>query len=132
MHQYYYAILEAAFDLVEAQSALDHGCPAQQMKKRAFARLENACCDLAAENDGRMVLPDDDDLNAEVLRALRHAEPILARSPQLSTNCNGVGPSTTTYKALGMAQIALKKAKLADPDAYTKAGAKSGAADGGA
>ncbi len=123
MNNYYHAILEAAFDLVEAQSALDHGCPAQQMKKRAFARLENAVCDLAAENDGRLVLPDDDDLDAAILRALRFAEPILARVPQLSTNCNGVGPSTTTYKALGMAQIVLKKAKLADPDAYARAGA---------
>ena len=117
MHHDYRAILEAAFDLVEVWTFYEHrlGYPAQQMKKRAFVRLEKACGDLAAENDGQMVLPDeerDDTLHVEMLTALRHAKAILIRAPNISTSCNdvpGAGLSTTTNKASALVQIALKK-----------------------
>ena len=46
------AILEAAFDYAEAQNALDHGCPAQEMLRKATDRLLDAVAAHAADNDG--------------------------------------------------------------------------------
>ena len=43
----------------------------------------------------------------DLLEALNHAEAILSRSQQISTNCSGRGPSTTTTKALKMVRAAL-------------------------
>lgn len=43
----------------------------------------------------------------DLLEALNHAEAILSRSQQISTNCNGLGPSTTTTKALKMVRAAI-------------------------
>ena len=129
MHHDYRAVLDAAFDLVEAKSALDHSPPnvhLHRIESDAMARLEKACDDLAVENDGQMVLPDeerDDTLHDEMLTALRHAKAILIRAPNISTSCNdvpGAGLSTTTNKASALVQIALKKVNRADPDAYAK------------
>ena len=47
-------VLQAAFDLRKWESALDHGCPAQEQKKRAYADLMDACDNLAAEHDGEL------------------------------------------------------------------------------
>jgi hypothetical protein len=126
MHHDYRAILEAAFDLGERSTHFFDTGVAQHMKRRAMARLEKACDDLAVENDGQMVLPDeerDDTLHVEMLTALRHAKAILIRAPNISTSCNdvpGAGLSTTTNKASALVQIALKKVNRADPDAYAK------------
>ena len=106
MHHDYRAVLDAAFDLVEAKSALDHSPPnvhLHRIESDAMARLEKACGELAAE---------DDTLHDEMLTALRHAKAILIRAPNISTSCNdvpGAGLSTTTNKASALVQIALKK-----------------------
>jgi hypothetical protein len=44
---------------------------------------------------------------SQTREALEHAEAILSRSAMLSTNCNGVGPSTTTSVALAKVRAAL-------------------------
>ena len=45
-------VLEAAFDLANAQRALDAGCPAQSWLKNAHNALISAVSEHASENDG--------------------------------------------------------------------------------
>ncbi len=47
------AVLEAAFDLAEAQAGVDIGMPMETKRKRAYHALLEACEDYAAENDGK-------------------------------------------------------------------------------
>ena len=45
----------------------------------------------------------------DVQDALIHAEAILMRSPHISTNCGGKGPSTSTFVALEKVRKAIEK-----------------------
>ncbi len=53
------AVLRAAFDLCIAQIGLDHGVPMQSQQQKAYRALMDACADVAAENDGELVIRSD-------------------------------------------------------------------------
>lgn len=53
------AVLQAAFDLARIQDDLDCNRPPRGLKKQAMSTLMDACAEIAAENDGKLVIQDD-------------------------------------------------------------------------
>ena len=73
----YMDIIESAFDLIQAQDAIDLGQPTEGAKRAALNRLMKVASEIASENEGRLPVPETPDGELHFPKVYQNLEPAL-------------------------------------------------------